>query len=142
MVPPSEACLYSCINWSLAQAQQQSFIGLLQSFPLCEVANQVMDWVPFQCAKEALPGSNGVSLVKRHHLESRIETHPGGKKSASGSVSASLLMLGRREGVMGVSAPNESQSTASSSSSSSVLQVGMLSHFWINGEALLPTGCT
>ena len=29
-VPPSEACLYGCINWSLAQAQQQSSLGLSQ----------------------------------------------------------------------------------------------------------------
>ena len=37
-------------------------------------------------------------------------------------------MLGRKRAV-GVSAPNVSQSTASSSSSSSVFQAGMLSHF-------------
>ena len=28
-------------------------------------------------------------MAKRPHLESRIETHPGGKKSAGGSVSVS-----------------------------------------------------
>ena len=33
MVPPSEACLYGHINWSLAQVQQQSSMGLSQ-FPL------------------------------------------------------------------------------------------------------------
>ena len=32
----------------------------------------------------------------RPHLESETETHPGGKTSASGSVSAVLLRLGRR----------------------------------------------
>ena len=31
--PPSEACLYGHINWSQEQAQQQSSIGLSQSFP-------------------------------------------------------------------------------------------------------------
>ena len=30
-VPPREACLYSHMNWSLAQTQQQSFIALSQS---------------------------------------------------------------------------------------------------------------
>ena len=30
--------------------------------------------------------SSGASLAKRPHLEGRIETHPGGKKSAGGSV--------------------------------------------------------
>ena len=33
MVPPSEACLYGCINWCLTQVQQQSSVGLSQSFP-------------------------------------------------------------------------------------------------------------
>ena len=33
VVSPSEACLYGYINWSLAQAQQQSSMGLSQSFP-------------------------------------------------------------------------------------------------------------
>ena len=33
MIPPSEACLYCHINWSLMQAQQQSSMGLSQSFP-------------------------------------------------------------------------------------------------------------
>ena len=50
-----------------------------------------------------------------------------------------LLMLGRR-GTISVGAPDVSQSTAFSLSSSLVLKVGMLFHFWINGEALLPTG--
>ena len=47
-------------------------------------------------------------------------------------------MLGRR-GAVGVSTPDVSQSRASSSASCLVLQVGMLSHFFINGESLLPT---
>ena len=38
VVPSSEACLYGYISWSLAQAQQQSSMGLSQSFPLREVA--------------------------------------------------------------------------------------------------------
>ena len=33
VVPPSKACLFGHINWSLAQAQPQSCIGLSQSFP-------------------------------------------------------------------------------------------------------------
>ena len=38
MVPPSEACLYGSIDWSLAQAQQQLSMGLSQSFPPLKVA--------------------------------------------------------------------------------------------------------
>ena len=32
VIPPSEACLYDHINWSLVQAQQHSSMGLSQSF--------------------------------------------------------------------------------------------------------------
>ena len=35
MIPPSEACLYGHINWSLAQAHS---VGLSQSFPPKRVA--------------------------------------------------------------------------------------------------------
>ena len=79
-------------------------------------------------------GSNGASLVKRHHLESGTNAFADGKKSAGGSVSASSADT-RRKGPVGVSTPDVSQSTASSSSSSLVLQVGMLLHFldqWIS----------
>ena len=36
-----------------------------------------------------MPETSGASLPKMLHLEGRIETHPGGKRSAGGSVSAS-----------------------------------------------------
>ena len=32
VIPPSEACLYCHINWSLVQVQQQSSLGFSQSF--------------------------------------------------------------------------------------------------------------
>ena len=54
IVPPSEAYLYGCINWSLAPAKQQFSIGLSQSFlSKREQQIQTMDWIPFHCAKEA-----------------------------------------------------------------------------------------
>ena len=33
MFPPSETCLYGCINWSLPQAQQQGSMACLSLFP-------------------------------------------------------------------------------------------------------------
>ena len=33
VIPPSEACLYGHINWSLAQAQPHSSMGLSQLLP-------------------------------------------------------------------------------------------------------------
>ena len=47
-----------------------------------------------------MPGSSGTSLAKRPHLGSGTETHPGGKKSAGGSVSVSSADA-RKKGAMG-----------------------------------------
>ena len=66
-------------------------------------------------------------MSKRPHLESGTETHPGGKKSANGSVSASSADA--QKGAMGVGISNVLQSTASSSFLSLIFQVGMHSHF-------------
>ena len=60
-------------------------------------------------------------------MESRIETCPGGKNSAGGTVYANSVDSSKKEGPWG-SVFLMCQSTASSSSSSLVLQVGMLSH--------------
>ena len=91
VVPPSEACLYGCINWSLVQTHQQSSIGLSPSFP-SEWGGKARTRTRFHFTvqKRPVPGSNGASLAKRRpHLENGTETHPGGKKSAGGRVSAS-----------------------------------------------------
>ena len=52
VIPPSYACLYGHNNWCLAQAQQQFFIGLSQSFP------------SKRCGK-ARPWTGSISLCKR-----------------------------------------------------------------------------
>ena len=52
----------------------------------------------FTVQKRPVPGSSGASLAKRPHLESGTETHPGGKKSAGGSVSASSADARRKRG--------------------------------------------
>ena len=96
VVPPSEACLYGCIIWSLAWAQQQSSIGLCQSFP-SKRGGKVRSPTLFHFA---VPGSSGASLPKRPHLESGTKTHPGGKRSAGGSASASSAGA-RKKGVCG-----------------------------------------
>ena len=36
IVPPNEACLYCCIYWTLVQAQQQPFSGLLDDLA-CQI---------------------------------------------------------------------------------------------------------
>ena len=50
VVPPSEACLYGRINWSLAQGHS---VGLSQSFPpKREWQGQITDWVPLHSTEE------------------------------------------------------------------------------------------
>ena len=101
MVPPIEACLYGHINWTLAQAQQQSSMGLSQSFP-SKRGGKTRPWTGFHFMLQKRPvlGSSGPSLAKRADLEGGNEAHPGGKKSAGGSVSTSSTDT-RRKGVCG-----------------------------------------
>ena len=42
-VPPSEACLYSHINWTLAEANHQSSLGLFQSLAFMRCARAMPD---------------------------------------------------------------------------------------------------
>ena len=143
MIPPSKACLFGHINWSLVQAQQQSSTGLSQSYPF-KRGGKARPWTGFHFTVQkrpvpgSVPGSSGASLAKRPHLESGNEAFPSGKKSPGGSVSTSSADTRRKE-AMGVSTHDVSQSSASSSSSA-VFQVGMLFNFLITGEALLLTG--
>ena len=94
VIPPIEACLYGHINWSLAQAQQQSSMGLSQSFPP-KRGGKTRPQTGFHFTVQnmpvpgSVPGSDGAFLAKRPHMESGDEAHPSGKKSAGGNVSTS-----------------------------------------------------
>ena len=99
VIPPSEACLYGHINWSLVQAQQQSSMGLSQSFPLKRSGKtRPQTGFHFMVQKRPVPGTSGTSLAKRPHLESGNEAHPSGKKSTGGIVST-ISTDTRRKGV-------------------------------------------
>ena len=103
VIPPSEACLYGHINWSLVQAQQWSSMGLSHSFPSKRGGNtRPKAGFHFPIQKRpvtgSVPGSGGVSLANRPHLESGNEAHPSGKKSAGGSVSTSSSHTRRKWG--------------------------------------------
>ena len=101
VIPPSEACLYGHINWSLAQAQQQSSMGLSQSFPSLRGGKaRPRTGFYFMVQKSPVPGSSGPSLAKRSQLESGNEAHPSGKKSAGGNISTGSTST-RRKGVCG-----------------------------------------
>ena len=87
VIPHSEACLFGHINWSMAQAQQQSSIGFSQSF-LSKGGGKARSRTGFHFTvqKRPVPGSSDTSWAKRSHVESATETYPGGKKSAGGGV--------------------------------------------------------
>ena len=103
VIPPSEACLYGHINWSLAQAHS---VGLSQSFPP-KMAGKARPWTGFQFTVQKRPlsgsvlGTSGASLPKRPHLESGNEAHLSGKKSAGGSVSTSSMAVKKKRGHRG-----------------------------------------
>ena len=100
MIPPSEACLYGCINWSLAQVHS---VGVSQSFPP-KRGGKARPWTGFHFTVQKRPlsgsvlGTSGTSLPKRPHLESGNEAHLSGKKSAGGSVSTSSMESRRKGG--------------------------------------------
>ena len=134
MIPPSEACLYGRINWSLAQAHS---VGLSQSFPPKRGGKaRLHTCFHFTVQKRpmsgSVPGTSRASLLKRPHLESGNVACLSGKKSAGGSVSTSSTET-RRKGGMGVSFPDVSESSASSASSASTsaaFQVDILFKFF------------
>ena len=95
VIPPSEACLYGHINWSLVQAHS---VGLSQSFPP-KRGGKARPWTGFQFTVQkrtmsgSVPGTSGASLPKRPHLESGNEAYLSAKKSAGPPV---LLRLGEK----------------------------------------------
>ena len=99
VIPPSEACLYGCINWSLTQAYS---VGLSQSFPP-KRGGKARPQTGFQFTVQttpmsgSVPGTSGASLPKWPHLESGNEACPHGKKSTGGTVST-ISTESRRKG--------------------------------------------
>ena len=132
MVPPSEACLYGHINWSLAQAHS---VGLSLSFPP-KRGGKARPRTGFQFTVQkrpvsgSLPGTSGAHLPKRPHLESGNEAHLHGKKSAGGAVPTSSTESRRKGGVeFGTPDVFRPSTSSSSSSTSATFQVGMLFKF-------------
>ena len=100
VIPPSEACLYGHINWSLVQAHS---VGLSQSFPP-KRGGKARPQTGFQFKVQkrptsgSVPETSGASLPKWPHLESGNEARPRGKKSAGGTVSTSFTESRRKGG--------------------------------------------
>ena len=69
VIPPSEACLHGHINWSLAQAQQQSSIGLSVFSFKRSGKTRPRTGFHFMVQKRPVPWSCAPSLAKRPHLE-------------------------------------------------------------------------
>ena len=138
VIPASEACLYGCINWSLAQAHS---VGLSQSFPP-KRGGKARPQTGFQFTVQkrpmsgSVPGTSGASLPKWPHLESGNEAHLHGKKSTGGTVSTSFTESRRKGGFGG----QHSTSSSSSSSTSATFQVGMLFKFFDQWRSITSNG--
>ena len=88
----SEASLFGHINWSLAQSQQQSSMGLSQSFPPIRSGKaRPKTGFHFNVQKRPVVGSSGAYFPKKPHLQSKTEAHKGSRKSSGGGVSASSI---------------------------------------------------
>ena len=102
MIPPSEACLYGGINWSLAHAQQQSSMGLSQSFPP-KRGSKTRPWTGSisWCRRDLYQGL--VVLLWLRGLTCRVgmRLFPSGKKSAGGNVSTNSTNTRRKGGCGG-----------------------------------------
>ena len=90
VIPPSEACLYGCINWSLAQAHS---MGLSQSFPP-KRGDKARPWTAFhftvqkrlcQGLCQGLVGGMGVSIP---------DVPESSASSASSSSTSAAFQLG------------------------------------------------
>ena len=91
IIHPNEAWLYDHINWSLAQAQQHSSVGLSQSFPpMIAGKARPKTGFHFNVQKRPVPESSDASLAKRPCLESKTGAYQGGRKTYGSSVSASF----------------------------------------------------
>ena len=76
IVPPSEAWLYGCINWFLAEAQQQSSIGLSQSSTVCERwKTKLKAGLRFNVQKQPVTESSSGPLAEKPHLDTRTESN-------------------------------------------------------------------
>ena len=136
VIPPSEACLYGHINWSLAQAQQQSSMGLSYSFPSkrgSKTRSQTGFHFTAQRERELCQGLCQGLVV---HLWLRGLTWRVGMRlvqvarSLLVAVSPPVLLILGGKGFMGLSVPDVSCTSASSSLSSAVFQVGALFNFF------------
>ena len=100
VIPPSEACLYGHINWSLAQADS---VGLSQSF-LPKRGGKVRPQTGFEFTVQkrpmpvSVPGTSGASLPKWPQLESGDEAHLHDKKSTGGTASTCSTESRRKGG--------------------------------------------
>ena len=111
-------------------------MGLYQSFPPKRGGkSRPRTGVHFNVPKGPVPESNGASLAKRSHTESTVRAHAGGRKSAGGSVSASSADA-KKKGNCGVGTLDVSQTTVLIFSFAGLYTFP----FFINGDALLPTG--
>ena len=88
-VPPSEACLYGCINWPLAQVHHQYPLGLSQlSTSMMGARAKQEAGFQFHVQKQPVQEFGGILLAKKPHLVSKPDGHQGSKKSPRGAATS------------------------------------------------------
>ena len=90
-IPPSEACFYGNINWSLAQTQQQSSLGLSQSATSLRGGRaRLKVGSQLSVQKRPVKDSSGGSMAKKPHSNPDTDSHLCGRKSSGGGASPSV----------------------------------------------------
>ena len=130
VIPSSEACLYGHIKLSLAQAQQQSSMGLSQSFPSKRgYKTRSRTGFHFTVQKRPVPGLEVLPWLRGLIWRVGMRLIQVARSLLVAMSPPVLLTLGGK-GSVGVSVPDVSWSSISSSSSSAVFHVGILFKFF------------
>ena len=125
-IPPSEACLYGCINWSLVQVHHHSSLGLSQSLTSLQGARaRPRAGFRFNVQKQPVMEFDHASLPEKSHLDPVLNACQGGRKSVGGTLTSSTDS--RKKKCHGNVILDVSQS--SSSSFSSIVQMCTLTEF-------------
>ena len=99
-VPPTVTCLYGHISWSPVQAHYKSLLGLSQYLPFmrCAMAKPKARFM-LNIQKWPISVYGGGFLALKTHLDTRNESHQGGRKSGGMYLLVPLTL--RRRGTKG-----------------------------------------
>ena len=130
---------YGPINWSLAQVLQPSFLGLSQSSTSMR-GGKARNKAGFQFNVQKPPLSISSGGCWQRNLTWNLSLRVFRIAGVHVVIHLTVSPILRRRGTIQDGIPDMVPSTTSSTSSSSIVQLGTLPWFWISGEALLLKG--